>query len=70
MVVLDAPNGIFFEDESVDEEDEIDTFLNEISDGGVQAQYEGTRGLPRRMYRRPAPLHTASPLHTRSHATT
>lgn len=52
VVVLDAPNGIFFEDESVDEEDEIDTFLNEIAEGMVTGQYEGTRGMPRRMYRK------------------
>lgn len=44
LVVLDAPSEIFYEDSSVDEVDEIETFLHEVWEGKVPAQREGIKG--------------------------
>jgi hypothetical protein len=43
VVVVDAPAEKFYEDSSVDELDEIDTFLREVTDGKVPAQKEGLK---------------------------
>jgi hypothetical protein len=50
LVVLDMPKEIFFEDPSVDESDEMDTFLHEVFEGKIQAQKEGMRGTVNRFF--------------------
>ena len=45
---MDAPASKFYEDPEVDEIDEIESFLKEISDGRVRAQHEGIYGMPER----------------------
>ena len=50
VFVLNAPESTFYEDvATVDEEDEIETFLNDVVAGKVQAQREGFAGLPGRL---------------------
>jgi len=44
LVVLDHPGEVFYEDPSVDEGDEIETFLQEVYQGLVPAQREGMKG--------------------------
>jgi hypothetical protein len=50
LVVLDMPKEVFFEDPSVDELDEIDTFLHEVYDGKIPAQKEGMKGSMNRFF--------------------
>lgn len=47
MLVLDAPRKVFFEDASVDEIEEIETFLDDIAKGRHPAQGEGLMKYPR-----------------------
>ena len=49
VFVLNAEASTFYEDKTVDEEEEIDTFLSEILDGKVAAQYDT---VPNRYYRK------------------
>ena len=44
FVVLDSPKEIFYSDPSVDEVDEMTTFLSEVFEGKVPAQREGMKG--------------------------
>jgi hypothetical protein len=41
---MDMPKEIFYEDPTVDESDEIETFLREVHANKVPAQREGYRG--------------------------
>ena len=49
VFVLDAENSLFYEDPSVDEEEEIETFLKEIAEGKVAAYSDK---MPHRWYRK------------------
>jgi protein disulfide-isomerase-like protein len=44
LVVLDHPTEVFYEDPTVDEGDEMETFLAEVFAGVVPAQREGMKG--------------------------
>jgi len=52
LVVLDMPGEKFWEDPTVDEADEIDTFLRDVHGGRVKAQKEGIQGTWNRLVKK------------------
>jgi hypothetical protein len=57
LLVLDAAGGGYFEDASVDEVDEIDTFLRDVAEGRQPKQREGIVGDSKRMLEALLELH-------------
>jgi len=45
---MDMPKEVFYEDRSVDEPDELETFLRQVHAGKVPAQREGYQGSVKR----------------------
>lgn len=50
LIVLDAPNKSFWVDNSVDEEDEMETWLSDIINGRAPMQRQGILAVPQQMY--------------------